>query len=196
MRTILRLLTVVLAAAVLLAACGGDNGAQVAGESGEMPEAGSDDAAGGEASQEIPDACAFLDREEISAVIGRELQEGELESAVEGMSECRFETATGLEASTTYDDPVIPETALGSVTISTHPSDSEEFDAFQESLGSEAEAMTDVGDDAYLWGRDLIYVRVVNRGFSIRISADDSDDQALRAALLRLAEAGAASYRQ
>ena len=189
MPTTMRLVIAVLAGAVLLAACGGDD-AQIVSNS----DSGSDDAARSEASQEIPDACTFLDREEISAAIGRELREGESESAVEGTSECRFETATEMEASTTYDDPVIPETTLGSVTISTHPADPEEFDAFQESLGSEAETMTGIGDDAYVWGPDLIYVRVGDRGFSIRISADESDDQALHAALLELAERGVASY--
>lgn len=190
-RTLWRGIAAVFAATVLLAACGGDNGAEPASGSGNISDTGSDDAATDEAAQDVPDACVFLDPEEISAAIGRELEEGEPQSTAEGASECRFETALGLDASTSHEDPVVPETALASVTINTHVSDPEEFDLFEESLGAEAEAVTGVGDDAYFWGRDLIYVRVADRGFSIRVTADESDDGALREALLSLAETGA-----
>lgn len=194
--TISRLIALAFAAALLLAACGGDKGAQPANESGNLSDAGSGDASSDVAAQEVPDACTFLDREGISAAIGRELQEGEPQPTAGGASECRFETALGMEASTSYEDPVVPETASASVVINTHPSNAEEFDLFQESLGSEAEVATGVGDDAYFWGPNLIYVRVADRGFSLRINADESDDQALRAALLGLATAGASSYQQ
>lgn len=191
---VLQPLALALAAAVLLTACGGDKGVQASSDSDNSSDVGSGEASIDAADQEIPDACTFLRRDEVSAAIGRDLQEGEPQSTVDGASECRFETALGLKASTEYDDSVIPETALGSVTVNTHPSDPEEFDAFQESLGPEAEIAAGVGDDAYFWGNDLIYVRVANRGFSIRITADETEDQALQAALLELAAAGASNY--
>lgn len=189
-RTFLRLVAVVIAASVLLAACGGGNGGtEVAGGSAELPDAESDDAVAG-APQDLPDACLFLTHEEISTAVGRELGEGEPQTMVEGMSECRFKTATGMEATESYDDPVIPETALGSVTVAVNASNPEEFDLFEESLGAEAEAVSGIGDDAYFWGSNLLYVRVGERGFSIRIDADGADEQRMRDAILVLAEAG------
>ena len=190
MRTFIRLLATLLAATLLFAACGGGDGAEVTGDIAESPDAGPD-GAGSDASQELPDACTFLSREEISSAVGRELSEGQSQAIVEGMSECRFETVTGMEVTETYDDPVIPETALGSVTVAVNTSNAEEFDLFEESLGAEAEAVTGVGDDAYFWGSNLLYVRVGERGFSIRIDADGADEQRMRDAILALGEAGA-----
>lgn len=191
---ILRILGAVVLTALLLAACGGDSGAQVENETGAASDAGSGDTAADAA--KIPDACTFIDREEISAAIGRELEEGEPRSTASGASECEFETALGMDASTSYPDPVVPETTLASVLVSTHQSSPEEFDAFRDTIGDEAEIVTDVGDAAYFWGPDVIYVRVADRGFSIRITADGAEQEALREALLTLAQAGVSSYQQ
>lgn len=192
MKTFLRLTALALAGSLILTACGGgDRGTEVASESAELPDAGSNHAAG-DASQELPDACTFLTPEEISSAVGRELSEGEPQTMVEGMSECRFETATGMEATETYDDPLIPETSLGSVTVAVNASDPEEFDLFEESLGAEAEAVPRVGDDAYFWGSNILYVRVGDSGFSIRIDADGAEEEKMRTAIIQLAEAGAA----
>ena len=190
MRTFIRLLAVLLVAIVLFAACGSGDSAEVTDDIAELSDAGPD-GAGSDVSQDLPDACTFLSREEIGTAVGRELGEGEPQTMIEGMSECRFETATGMEATESYDDPVIPETVLGSVTVAVNASNAEEFDLFEESLGAEAEAVTGVGDDAYFWGSNLLYVRVGERGFSIRIDAGGADEQKMQDAILVLAEAGA-----
>lgn len=191
MRTFLRLIAVALAASVLFAACGGDDGTEIAGDSSELPEAAADEAAD-DAPQDLPDACTFLSLEEISTAIGRQVDEGELQTEVEGMTTCRFATATGMETTETYDDPAIPETSVGSVTVAVNTSNPEEFDLFEESLGAEAEAVSGIGDDAYFWGSNLLYVRVGDSGFSIRIEADGADEQKVSAAILDLAGSGAA----
>ena len=184
-------MTAAIAALVLLGAgCGGDDDSDETtapddGVASSPTEAdgGSDDATG-----DVPDACSLLDVDEISGALGREVGPGEAQAP----SSCRFETILGMSTSTTYDDPLIPETALASVTITTAPSSAEEFDEFEAMVGDEAEAVSGIGDDAHFWGRDILYVRVADLGLTVRVEADDADDAAVRAAVLRLAELGAA----
>jgi hypothetical protein len=124
---------------------------------------------------EIPDACTFLSREEIGAAIGTSVGEGERELQPIGASECVYSNMTS------------------SVTVNTHPSDDQQFDEFRSMIGAEAEPISDIGDEAYFWGPQLIYVRVANRGFSLRINEDLGER--LRPAMLELAGAGAAKLR-
>ena len=191
--------TAITALALLGVACGGgesgepearDAGATSPTEAEHGPSDGSDDVSD-EVSSEIPDACILLDVDEISAVIGREVAPGQPETTPEDASSCRFETLTGTATSVTYEDPAILETALGSVTISTAPSGVEEFDELEALVGEEAEVVSGVGDDAYFWGENIIYVRVADWGLTVRIEADEADTTAVRGAVLRLAELGA-----
>lgn len=185
-----RWMTAITALALLGAACGGGGGgaAARAGDATSPTEAGD---GSNEAAGDVPDACSVFDVEEISAAIGREVGPGAPESTPEDSSSCRFETVPGLSTSTSYDDPVVPETALGSVTISTARSSAEEFDEFEALLADEAEPVSGIGDDAHFWGEDILYVRVADRGLTVRIEADEADAAAVRAAVLRLAELGA-----
>lgn len=184
-------ITAIAVLALLGAACGGgDSGEPAASD----PEAASPtEAADGadETGGDVPDACGLLDVEEISATIGREVGPGEPQSSADVGSSCRFETLTGMSTTTTYDDPVIPETVLASVTISTAPSDAKEFDELEAMVGDEGEAVRGVGDDAYFWGQNIMYVRVADRGLTVRIEADGADDARVRDAVRELAELGA-----
>lgn len=188
-------ITAITALALLGGACGGgDSDEPAAPDQDAASPTEADDRAGetgGETGGDVPDACGLLDVEEISATIGREVGPGEPETTADVGSSCRFEILTGMSTSTTYDDPVIPETSLGSVTISTAPSGTEEFDEFEELVGDEAEAVSGIGDDAHFWGQNVLYVRVADRGLTVRIEADGADDAAVRAAVLELAELGA-----
>lgn len=186
-------MTVIAALALLGAACGGGDGDgdETAARDDGATSPTEADSGSSEAAGDVPDACSLFDVEEISAAIGREVGPGEPETTPDDASSCRFETLTGISTSSTYDDPVIPEIALGSVTISTARSTAEEFDEFEELLGAEAEAEAGIGDDAYFWGGNILYVRVADHGLTVRIEADDADGAAVRAAVLRLAELGA-----
>lgn len=186
-----RRLTVAVAASLTLAGCGGGDGDEPAANDGLATSPTEAEDSSSEAAADVPDACSLLDVEEISAAIGREVGPGEPQPTAEVGSSCRFETLTGMSTSTTYDDPVVPETAPGSVTISTARSSAEEFDEFEALVGDEAEAVSGIGDDAHFWGENIIYVRVADRGLTVRIEADDADTAAVRAAVLQLAELGA-----
>ena len=188
--------TVTIAALALLgAACGGGDDTAASGSdrtTATEADGGSEtDDDTNEAGGDVPDACSLFDVEEISAAIGREVGPGEPENTPDDASSCRFETLVGLSTSTTYDDPAIAESFLGSVTVSTARSSAEEFDELEEMLGDEAEAETGIGDDAYFWGENILYVRVGGRGLTVRIEADEADGAAVRAAVVQLGELGA-----
>lgn len=186
-------------ACLTLAACGGDDADETATSDQATtppPEEAGDaqpgaDGRSTENAGDPPDACSLFDVREVSTAVGREVGPGEPEPTPEGGSSCRFETLPGLSTSTSYDDPVVPGTAFGSVTISTAGTDADEFDEFEGMLGAEAEAVEGIGDDAYLWGENIIYVRVADRGLTVRIEADEADSAAVRDAVLALAELGA-----
>jgi hypothetical protein len=103
--------------------------------------------------------------------------------------------AAKVSATRTFDNPPLPEAAgFGSVTITTNRSTPENFTEHRQLLGTGAEDVPGVGDGAYFNGPAMIYVRVGNRGFSIRMHADPTTDEAwarLREVMLSLARAGA-----
>lgn len=84
----------------------------------------------------MPDACSLIDDEEISAVMGWEVDPGEAESTPEDASSCRFKTVPGPSTSTSYD---APERLYGSVLIAMSHANPGEFDEFEGLLGDEAE---------------------------------------------------------
>jgi hypothetical protein len=175
----------------LIAACGG--GGDETGVGDPSPAASEPRAA--TAAIDVPDACTFLARAELEPLIGRELREGEPSDMPPGSSQCDFETPPGFYVTRTFDNPALPESAgFGSVTITTNQSSPENFTEHRRLLGTEAEDVPGVGGGAYFNGPAMIYVRVGNRGFSIRMHADPTTDEAwarLREVMLSLARAGA-----
>jgi hypothetical protein len=112
-----RILTVVLALGLAVAACG-DDADQTTGRQGEDPGATSTVAGGGDAPEgEVPDPCALLDEDEVDALLGADAGTGSVNAVVpEQRKVCMYsggvslaiEVAEHYEASVEIirDDPV------------------------------------------------------------------------------------------
>jgi hypothetical protein len=181
-----------LTALLVAAACGGSDAPKAAGE--DAPAA-SGTAEAGPAAQ-APDACTFFSRAELEEAVGWELREGEPEDAPAGASICDFETPPGMSVTRTFPNPALPKSVgFGSLMINTHASDPREFAQFRQTLGAEAEDVPGIGDGAYFYGLNLLYVRVGNLGFSVRIYTDalsEADRGRVREVMLKLGRMGAA----
>jgi hypothetical protein len=144
---------------------------------------------------EVPDACTFFSRAELEEIVGWELREGEPEDAPVGSSACDFESPPLMYVTRTFSDPALPQSVdFSSLMINTHPSDAKGFAEFREMLGAEGEDVPGIGDGAYFYGPDLLYVRVADRGFSMRIytnAGTDADWARVRDVMLTLARLGA-----
>ena len=167
---------VLTALALLLVACGGDSG----DSNGDGSESSSSESTSGEttsgggstSSGDVPEACSLFTREEIAEAVGRTIQEElEPEALPDGASSCTYRTPASR------------------IVIVTNPSNPDDFAEFIELFVPDAEEIPDIGDAAYFNGPDLLYVRVGDRAFSVRINEDLGDG--LRPAMLALAEAGA-----
>lgn len=160
-----------------VAACGGDSGdADDSSSETSSSQSTSEETAGGSgvaADADVPEACSFFTRDEIAEAVGLAIQEEvEQEELPDGASECTYRTPSSR------------------VVIVTNPSNPDEFAEFIELFVPDAEEIAGIGDAAYFNGPNLLYVRVGDRGFSVRINDDLGDG--LRPAMLALAEAGAA----
>ena len=183
-------------ATLVFAACsnGGSDDSASEPSAGDAAAAGSVEQA---AAVAVPDACSFMSREEMARIIGRELREGERNSQAEGLSECDFSTPPGLYVTTTYPDPALPEASgFSSVTVNTHPTTTQSFREFRDMIGSRGEDVAGVGDGAYFNGPAMLYARVGNAGFSIRLHVNQPETAGgrarLRATMLELAQLGVA----
>lgn len=174
------------------AACGGGDAPKAADEN--APAASSGAEAGPAA--KAPDACTFFSRAELEETVGWELREGKPEDAPAGSSICDFETPPGAYVTRTFPNPALPNSVgFASLTVNTHPSDPGNFTEFRQTLGAEAEDVPGIGDGAYVYGFNLLYVRVGNLGFSVRIYTDaqtDADRGRVREVVLKLGRMGAA----
>ncbi len=165
---------IALVALIVVAGCGGgaDAGAATNGSSADMS---ADLAAGGPV--ELPDACTFLARAELEEIVGWELGEGESRDAPAGFSICEFDSPPLLYMTRTFPSPALARSVgFSSFTISTHPSDADGFAEFRQMLGPAVEDAPGIGDAAYFNGPDMLYARVGNRGFSVRIYTDAGSD--------------------
>jgi hypothetical protein len=142
----------------------------------------------------VPDACTFFSRAELEEIIGWELREGEPEDVPVGSSSCDFESPPLMYVTRTFSDPALPQSVdFSSLMINTHPSNAAGFEEFRQMLGAGVEDVPGIGDSAYFNGPDLLYVRVGDRGFSIRIytnASTDADWARIRDVMLTLARLG------
>jgi hypothetical protein len=186
-------------AAALVTACGVDDDAAVEGQDAPAVQSGRSAAESGslaaDVGEPVPEACTFFAHDELEEAIGWELREGEPEEAPPGLFVCDFETPPLLYVTRTFSDPALPQSVgFDSLTINTHPTSAESFREFRGMIGAEGEDVPGIGDGAYFYGRDMLYVRVGSRGFSIRIyvSPSNEDDWArVREVMLSLARRGA-----
>ena len=124
------------------------------------------------------DACKLVDAAEIAAATETANLKAREEPQPAGASGCRYLGPLGTVAS-----------------VNTHFSDATQFDEFKGLIGPEAETAAGVGDAAYFWNPNRIYVRVGGRGFSLTIHHSLPPDK-MREALLSLARAGVEAMRR
>ncbi len=121
---------------------------------------------------EIPDACTLLTPDVTMAAIGSSVGLGGRVATVGEGIECEYRGATR------------------TLTIRTFESDPQRFHEDRALIGAEVERVSGVGDEAYFWGPQVIYVRVGLVGFSLRV--DNDQGGRARTTLLDLARAASA----
>jgi hypothetical protein len=136
------------------------------------------------AAASVPDACTFIPKTELEALLGWELREGKRRDMPPGLSQCDFETPPQMYVTRRFNNPPLPEAAgFSSVTITTNPTSPETFAESRRLMQADAEDVPGIGDAAYFNGPAMIYVRVGNRGFSIRLHVNAPSTAAGRARL-------------
>jgi hypothetical protein len=158
-----------------------------------------DPAAGKRPSASAPaaalDACTFIAKAELEKLIGRELRDGKSSDMPPGLSQCDFTTPPQMYVTRRFPNPALPDAAgFSSVTITTMPTSPTTF-AESRRLMADGEDVRGIGDAAFFSGPAMIFVRVENRGFSIRLHVSppstDAGRSRLRDVMLSLARAGA-----
>lgn len=145
----------------------------------------------------VPQACTLFTRSELEPFVGWKLDEGNPRDAQPGAFNCDFKTPTYSRQE--LPNPPLPKSVgFGSLTINTHTADPKAFEDFRKTLGASAHDAPGIGDGAYFYGSDMLYVRVGNRGFSLRIYTDtdtdelsDADKALVRDVMMKIAKAGA-----
>jgi hypothetical protein len=140
-------------------------------------------------------ACTLIPKSDLERLIGRELRDGKQSDMPPGLSQCDFTTPPQIYVTRRFTNPPLPEAAgFSSVTITTMPTSPSTF-AESRRLMADGEDVRGIGDAAYFSGPAMIFVRVGNRGFSIRLHVNLPSSESGRARLsevmLSLARAGA-----
>ena len=179
-----------LGALLVCAGCGGRDADRGAAEDTPVPASPPP----AEVAVKVPDACSFFGRAELESIVGWELREGDPEEVPAG-SACDFEAPPGSAVTRSFPDPALPRSVgFSSLTINTHPSNAKNFAEMRQTPGASVTDVPGVGDDAYFNGPDLLFVRVGNRGFSVRIYTDagtDADRVRVREVMVKLGQLGA-----
>lgn len=198
------LLPIPLAALLLIAGCGGGSDSEPASstsaDSASAPDSSSghsdqDDTNQAKKTVKVPDACELIDHTELEQILGWELGNAESEEYPPGSFACDFDVVPGLYSTRKYPDPALPESiGFSSLVVNTYPSSAEQFDEFRQLLADAAEEVSGIGDGAYFYEFDMIYGRVGDKGFSMRIHTDaqtDEDRMLVREVMLTLARKAA-----
>ena len=186
---------------LLAAGCGGgdteSNQVASSGTAAEVTgqdEAVQEDSAEAGPAEEVPDACVFFDKMELEQMLGWELGDGDPETAPPGSYACDFDTKPLFYVTRTYENPALPESVgFNSLMINTYPQTAQSFNEFRELLGPDGEDVSGIGDGAFFYGFDMLYVRKGGKGFSLRIYTDaqtDADRALVREVMLTLARKG------
>jgi hypothetical protein len=178
---------------LLTAQCGGDAEETPAPEGSASPDATPGAAA------VIPEACGFIARVELEEIVGWELRDGEADDVPPGSYACDFTTPPQMYVTRTFPNPPLPQSVgFSSVKITTYPADPQSFALNREIVGPQGEEVAGLGDAAFYNGLDMLYVRVGNRGFSVRLYTDaqaEADRARVRDVMMTLGRAGASKLR-
>jgi hypothetical protein len=192
-----------IAAAVVIAlapaACGGggEPSAGVPATSAAAGPAASASSGTAPAPIDVPDACTFVAKADMESLVGRELRDGERRDMSPGQSQCDFSTPPDLYVTRRFENPALPDASgFSAITVTTNGTSAAQFEESRKLMASDAAPVADVGDAAFFATPAMIYVRVGNRGFSIRVHVNapttDNGKRRLGEVMLGLARAGAA----
>ena len=175
--------------------------AQCGGDADEAPaiETSTGQNAVPSAAVDVPQACGFIPRAELEEIVGWELREGEADDMPPGSYACDFATPPQMYVTRTFPNPPLPQSVeFSSVKITTYPADLENFALNREIVGPQGEEVGGVGDAAFYNGLDMLYVRVGNRGFSVRLYTNaqtEADRARVRDVMMTLGRNGASKLR-
>ena len=144
----------------------------------------------------VPDACSFFPKSELEQLIGWELREGKRKDVAPGMSQCDFTMPPMAYQKRRIQNPPLPEAAgFSSVVITTFPTTQQSFMESRRTMGGANSNVPGIGDDAFMSGPAMIFVRVGNRGLSLRLHVNEPSTPAgvgrLKEVMHSLGRAGA-----
>jgi len=122
-------------------------------------------------------ACTLITAQEIAAITGTRIREGEPQAVPDG-TECRFRSS-----------------ASEWVNISLGPTDAKTFASVRRLIGTQAETAAGVGDEAFFWGNVRIHLRVGTQELTIGFARNDQGNATTKAHMLALAKLGASRLR-
>ena len=122
-------------------------------------------------------ACSLITSQEIAGITGTRIGDGEPQAVPEG-TECRFRSSDG-----------------GWVNIAVGPMDAKTFAKVRALVGTQAETLAGVGDEAYFWGNQRIHIRVGTQTLIIGFARNDQGNATTKAHVLALAKLGAPRLR-
>ena len=124
-------------------------------------------------------ACSLMTVQEIAGITGTQIRDGEPQAVPGDMgTECRFRSSDG-----------------GWVNIAVGPIDAKTFAQVRGLIGTQAEMVAGVGDEAYFWGNVRIHVRVGTQTLIIGFARNDQGNATTKAHVLALAKLGAPRLR-
>jgi len=122
-------------------------------------------------------ACSLMTPQEIAAITGGRIRDGEPQTVPLG-TECRFRTS-----------------ATDWVNVALGPIDVKTFATVRKLLGAQAETLAGVGDEAYFEGNVRVSVRMGTQSLIIGLARNDQGDANTKAQVLALAKLGASRLR-
>ncbi len=122
-------------------------------------------------------ACSLMTPQEIAAITGGRVRDGEPQTVSLG-TECRFRTS-----------------ATHWVNVALGPEDAKTFATVRRLLGTQAETLAGVGDEAYFEGNVRVSVRVGTQSLIIGFARNDQGNADTKAQLLALAKLGVSRLR-
>jgi hypothetical protein len=126
-----------------------------------------------------PTACTLITPQEIEGITGGRISAGEPQAVPGDMgTECRFRSSDG-----------------GWINIAVGPMDAKTFAKVRALVGTQAETLAGVGDEAYFWGNQRIHVRVGTQTLIIGFARNDGGNATTKAHVLALAKLGAPRLR-